>query len=175
MEECEKLTGEELTILTEIPKLFSSPEKIRFKATKMQNFFFEQNYWSNNVFFFLYISFACIWIFKHHSLLEIKQDILFLIVGLVSWTVVEYYFHRFPLHQRIKSFDDFRGHLIHHAFPNLDKKVAVSIVDLTYKLSIVAFALSYLISYLQIALLLLGFLITITLYEWMHYCCHFAS
>lgn len=47
-------------------------------------------------------------------------------------------------------------------------------MNLTSKLVFVAFALSYVISSLQIALLLLGFLVTITLYEWMHYCCHFA-
>lgn len=123
----------------------------------------------------MYISLAFVWIFKHYSLTEIGQDILFLVVGLMAWTVVEYFFHRFPLHQSIKSFKEFRGHLIHHAFPNLENKIAVSIVELTTKLSVVAFGLSYILSTLQISLLFLGFLITITLYEWMHYCCHFAS
>jgi len=67
-----------------------------------------------------------------------------------------------------------RGHLVHHAFPNYKYKLALSAFDNSFNLIILAYMYSYIINYLKTALLLAGFIITMSLYDQLHYYCHFG-
>ena len=91
-----------------------------------------------------------------------------------TWTGVEYIFHRFLLHPDKLTDGVLRAHLIHHSFPNLDKKVALGIGFLTFRLAIAVFLLSFLIDYLVLSMMLMGFLFSIVCYDSIHYYCHFG-
>lgn len=67
-----------------------------------------------------------------------------------------------------------KDHLIHHAFPNLRYKLALSSFDKIYKSIIFAYLYSFVLSYLEIAILLTGFLLAMSLYDQIHYYCHFG-
>ena len=64
--------------------------------------------------------------------------------------------------------------MIHHAFPNLKYKVALAFYDKTYKIILLAFLGNFFIDKLSIALFFAGFIITMSLYDQIHYYCHFG-
>lgn len=72
------------------------------------------------------------------------------------------------------SHESMRGHLLHHAFPNHHKKVAISIINFTFKLLLIALAYSLFLPPLSVGLIFIGFLITIIFYDSIHYYCHFG-
>jgi len=63
---------------------------------------------------------------------------------------------------------------MHHAFPNLNNKVAISIGQNTLILIVVAVVLRFFISELVIGILFMGLISTLVLYDCIHYYCHFG-
>jgi len=65
-------------------------------------------------------------------------------------------------------------HLLHHSFPNMKNKLAISVHKiLLYFIVFYAFY-SLFLSQVQIIILLSGLLISITFYDIVHYWCHFG-
>jgi hypothetical protein len=96
-------------------------------------------------------------------------------VGSLTWTLLEYYFHRFELHS-VNSIKDglIHSHLIHHSFPNLKNKVALSWSPLTAKVLLIVMVLRLFMSDLSVAMWYVGFMLTIVAYDSIHYYCHFG-
>lgn len=96
--------------------------------------------------------------------------------GCLSWTLVEYYFHRFVLHSQDSIKDGYiRAHLMHHAFPNLKNKVALGWAFLSFRVWIIALVLRFVLSDLAVGMWYLGFMLTICAYDSIHYYCHFGG
>jgi sterol desaturase/sphingolipid hydroxylase (fatty acid hydroxylase superfamily) len=74
----------------------------------------------------------------------------------------------------MKSLSDLRGHLIHHSFPNLHRKVAVSVIDTTIKLALIALIYYLFLSPFTIGLIFIGLIGTMIFYDCIHYYCHFG-
>jgi 4-hydroxysphinganine ceramide fatty acyl 2-hydroxylase len=123
----------------------------------------------------MYVVILWTWILYNFSVTEIGINLGFFLFGIFKWTVLEYYFHRFPLHQTINSIADMRSHLLHHAFPNLKRKVALGVLDCSVKISLMVAFYALFLNPLSIALIIVGLFMTMILYDFMHYLCHFGA
>ena len=91
-----------------------------------------------------------------------------------KWTFLEYYFHRFRLHYPIMPVQQLRGHMLHHAFPNLPDNVALSPGYGVIRIALVtAFYLLFL-DQLSTAMVMAGLIGSMALYDAVHYYCHFG-
>lgn len=59
-------------------------------------------------------------------------------------------------------------------FPNINRKVAISIIGMTIKISLVGIAYTLFLKPLYIGLIYAGFIGTIIAYDSLHYYCHFG-
>lgn len=96
-------------------------------------------------------------------------------LGCLTWTLIEYYYHRFKLHYPENISDGhISAHLIHHSFPNLKNKVALSWFSMSVEVLLIAGALRLLLSGVSVGMWYLGFMGTIVTYDSIHYYCHFG-
>lgn len=89
---------------------------------------YTSDFWMSTICFQIWALIGVIYLMRNN--LENQNFISFLpyfIFGLAKWTLIEYYFHRFLLHQDLKTKSTLDHHLIHHAFPNMRNKLALSI------------------------------------------------
>lgn len=98
----------------------------------------------------------------------------YFIFGLAKWTLIEYYFHRFLLHQDLQKKPILDHHLMHHVFPNMRNKLALSISQIVIYMVGFYFAYSLFLGKDQTISLLLGVLVGLTLYDITHYYFHFG-
>lgn len=97
-------------------------------------------------------------------------------IGIFMWTMIEYYFHRIKLHVPIYQGMILNPHYVHHAFPNLKNKIALSINKnlliefIGYQVMIRLIGIEH-FNALHIVLGLHTFL---TLYDILHYYFHFG-
>jgi len=105
-------------------------------------------------------------------------SILGLFVGFFYWTFFEYIYHRFFFHWQLKN--NFLGkavnsfHHYHHQNPKdievINSGVVTALIGLPFHFSIWFFLTQKNIGFT--AAILLGFLITYSFYEWVHYIVH---
>lgn len=98
----------------------------------------------------------------------------YFLFGLAKWTLIEYYFHRFLLHQDLKVKPLLEHHLMHHAFPNMRNKLALSISQVAIYMVVFYFTYSFFLGKDETILILLGVLVGLTLYDVTHYYFHFG-
>ena len=98
-----------------------------------------------------------------------------MVFGSILWTFLEYFFHRFILHPQGPLPEGMlRPHLIHHSFPKLKNKVALSFFSISVKVIAVFMLLSLVIPDLWVAFMFIGFILTVIAYDSIHYYCHFG-
>jgi sterol desaturase/sphingolipid hydroxylase (fatty acid hydroxylase superfamily) len=98
----------------------------------------------------------------------------FALIGAIVWTMIEYYFHRIILHIDVLKVNKLGGHLLHHSFPNLNNKVALSVLGTSAEIAVTAIVLFYLFDALPISMFFIGFIGTLVNYDSIHYYCHFG-
>jgi dihydroceramide fatty acyl 2-hydroxylase len=107
----------------------------------------------------------------------VAGSLLIIGIGLFSWTVAEYFFHRFPFHNPTTKepwrFLSSGQHLLHHEIPNHPNYVAAPLIMSLIIYSVIM-AIVLLISRSVSATLLWGgsFAIAYLLYETIHYYAH---
>lgn len=85
------------------------------------------HFWlSTTVFSLVWLSVA-FYLHTHMALFTSYFKVLLFMMGLLLWTAVEYYFHRIVLHLPLKAGMMLNAHYIHHAFPNIPNKLALSV------------------------------------------------
>jgi len=108
--------------------------------------------------------------------MQVISSFPWLALGSLTWTILEYYFHRFDLHSPSSISDGYiNSHLIHHSFPNLKNKVALSWSTLTAKVFLIVIVLRLFMADLSVGMWYVGFMMTIIAYDSIHYYCHFGG
>ena len=155
--------------------MFEDGSKITFKTSKVKNFIFEDHFWVTFSLFLTQLIVVLTWVFAKYHIREIIAGFPYILLGSIIWTMLEYYFHRFLLHTSGPLPDFTLGaHLIHHSFPNLKKKVALSYFLMSIRLFPIVYLLRFVSSDLPIALGLIGFTLAVISYDGIHYYCHFG-
>jgi 4-hydroxysphinganine ceramide fatty acyl 2-hydroxylase len=118
-----------------------------------------------------------------HNLEEIGFAFAGFSAGLVVWTMLEYYFHRFNYHEEQhipaeKRGSDFKfnitAHGIHHAFPNFPTIIVISYYVIFGYLVGMYFLFTLIFSLGTSYAIMLGALVGETGYDILHYFFHFG-
>ena len=100
------------------------------------------NFWRSTVCFQILAIVGIFYLFSQNLVTEKLINILpYFFFGLAKWTLIEYYFHRFLLHQDLNKQPTLESHLMHHAFPSIKNKLALSISQVIIYL--IGFYLAY--------------------------------
>lgn len=122
-----KLTEEEMEAFVTIPKYYSNPSAIRFTENAWQEFLYLDRFWVSTTVFLLVLASIATYLYSNNALFDKPSKYGYFGLGLLAWTGIEYYFHRVLLHLPLKQGKVLNPHYIHHAFPNLPNKLALSI------------------------------------------------
>lgn len=114
------------------------------------------------------------WIFLNNENEDIMKRSPLFALGIIVWTATEYYFHRIILHTDISKQTTLNGHQLHHSFPNLNNKVAISIGSNTKTIAIISIALLVFLDKLSTAMFVVGLVFSLVNYDSIHYYCHFG-
>lgn len=115
------------------------------------------------------------WILSKYTLFEMLTSLPLSTIGCCGWTLVEYFAHRFQLHPTGNLPEgDLRAHLLHHSFPNLKNKIALSWCENSAILFFLIASFRWLFSDLVVGMLFMGFIATMIAYDCIHYFCHFG-
>jgi hypothetical protein len=111
-------------------------------------------------------------LFYNYSWMEVLLNSYFMLEGYIIWTLLEYLIHRFDFHHNMYATHLFKGADMHHCFPNLPESLSISVGSVNSKLAVFVAVLYFLAEPMEIALLLVGMLCGLLLYNIIHYNCH---
>jgi sterol desaturase/sphingolipid hydroxylase (fatty acid hydroxylase superfamily) len=108
--------------------------------------------------------------------IEISKYLLFLLLGLLTWTITEYLLHRFIFHlkttNKFKERIYFMIHGVHHDYPN-DSSRLVMVPSVSIPLASLFYGLFYiLVGNVLVYAFFPGFLIGYLCYDGIHYATH---
>jgi hypothetical protein len=84
-------------------------------------------FWVSTTVFISVIVVIIAYLRSNDALFSSSYRLLLFLLGMFIWTMIEYYFHRVLLHTPVESGKIINPHYVHHAFPNLPNKLALSI------------------------------------------------
>jgi len=106
-----------------------------------------------------------------------QQSLLFIVTGMLSWTLIEYFLHRLPFHHPSDKapwkYLTTGHHMLHHEFPNRADYVVAPI-----KMSVIIFSVFLVLTAIFTQSLVItglwgsGVIIGYLIYEWLHYSAH---
>jgi hypothetical protein len=147
-----------------------------FKNNRWEDFLYRENFLLSNTVFTLVLIYVAHYLFTNSALLSDITKIFLFLLGILTWTGLEYYFHRIVLHEVFLNGKILRSHYIHHAFPNMRDKLTLSIVK-----NLVILWIMYIIGLKIVQIdefnllnFLLGLHFFMTLYDILHYYFHFG-
>lgn len=132
----------EKEIFTSIPKFFNN-DKLQFTNSKFTEFFYRDRFWVSITYFYVCLIAMVYYLISSGVFFNSIFKFSIFICGILTWTMLEYYFHRIGLHEDFNNLNHLNGHYIHHSFPNLKNKLALSPTKITFQAGLIFLALVF--------------------------------
>lgn len=182
LEQVQRFTYEEMLAFLQYPNFIEEGQEVRLHRDPSEDKRRKNDFWLNMLFCWAYVV-TLVGLTLHHTHRpELKLTCVNFLLGLLVWTLVEYYFHRFLLHKEQQpekiTPDKFAeivdGHGIHHAFPQYRPVIVINPRKIIVYSVGIYLGLVWLVSTRCTLAVLSGIIAGLTCYDALHYWMHFG-